>query len=682
MARPEQRPSKAGKSIPEIGEIKWFGGINGTTGRENDFGFIVSRGGDLYFRRSDSLSPPETLTEGAKVAFVSIDGKKGKAAIAVRIMSRMDDEALTALVNRSPSLEPDDVMTAVSFMKAIGSVQDEAFRALTTLAPEQSSHPSVGQFWERFEPADPNDRFFAIAPSAVKGKYYKKHFSAFCESLGNLFSSVTSTTTTLQAVNLYDELDERDALIAKEWAGNNNYEASIAGAVLAKMLSARTAEKAAKRFYEGIGVTVEDISIRQLERQEKDWTTHDLLVDSTVPVDVKNARRPVSGANFYVEHTIPRFKLDRRNAHVRIAGVLSPYLNYDNIQNPRKVPFKIEDLVFLGETSRNKIDRLVAEFGSADFEVSRSFEKTVPNWLFAYPEAWYRAFSEDVRRFAGECAWPEGDEWEYVLSDSEKMAAIPALCVAGKPLPAAFASKLSGWQTEFYSKIQSRVGNLPEMPVIFFAILTDFLGHLKNEETDYAPEGYQPLLYPEYSRYRVSFPHDEPSFPLGAIDPLGLVVNLIKTLSTLWKGRNETNLERFSSFRFTGLGILQGRERNRRDWTTIIAYCGGTAYRTDDAGNVMLTHDGKPVGEKGKCGNVPLIIGDSVTCPTCGKLICKKCGFCSLPCQEKQFAERAEMNRTARQPAAVGARAANRGSADPRWAEIPLEAYEDDVRRR
>ena len=131
MARPEQRPSKAGKSIPEIGEIKWFGGINGTTGRENDFGFIVSRGGDLYFRRSDSLSPPETLTEGAKVAFVSIDGKKGKAAIAVRIMSRMDDEALTALVNRSPSLEPDDVMTAVSFMKAIGSVQDEAFRALT-----------------------------------------------------------------------------------------------------------------------------------------------------------------------------------------------------------------------------------------------------------------------------------------------------------------------------------------------------------------------------------------------------------------------------------------------------------------------------------------------------------------------------------------------------------------------
>ena len=678
----ELRPSKATESISEIGEIKWFGGINGNTGRENNFGFITSRGGDLYFQRSDSQSPPESLTEGAKVAYVAIEGKKGKAAESVQIMSRMDDEALTALVNRSPSLEPGDVMTAVSFMTAIGAVQEQVFRALTTLAHERSSPPAIAKFWETFEPAGPNDRFLAIAPSAVKAKHYKKHFSAFRESLDTLFSSVTSATTTLQAVNVYGELDDRDALIAKEWAGNSDYEPSVAAAVMAKMLSARAAEKATKWFYECVGATVEDISIRQLERQARDWTTHDLLVDSNVPVDVKNARRPVSGANFYVEHTIPRFKLDRRNVHVRIAGVLSPYLNFGNIQKPREASFKIEDLIFLGETSRSKIDRLVAEFGSAEFEVSRAFEKTVPNWLFAYPEAWYRAFSEDVRRFVGECAWPEGDEWEYVLSDSERMAAIPALCVAGKPLPVSIASKLSGWQAEFYSKLQSLVGGFPEVPIVFFAILTDFLGHLKNGEADYSPEGYRSLLYSKYPRYSVSSPHAEPSYPLGAIDPLGLVLNLIKTLSNLWEGRNETNLGRFSSFRFIGLGILQGRERNRRDWTTIIAYCGGTAYRTDDAGNVTLTQDGKPVGEKGKCGNVPLIIGDAATCPACGKLICEKCGFCSLLCQERQFAERAEKERTARQMATARARGADGGSSDPRWVEIPLEAYEDDFRRR
>lgn len=676
-----QVSSQAVEGLYGIGEIKWFGGINNATGRQNNFGFIATRGGDLYFHRSSSLSPPEFLTEGAKVAFVAIEDEKGKIAKSVQVIAKMDDGALAALINGATSFRPDEVMTAVSFMKSIGAVQDEAFRALTALDSEQPSPPSVGNFWEKFEPAGSSDRFLAIAPQAVKIKYYKKHFAAFRASLDNLFSSVTSATTKLQAVKAYGELDGRDMSIAKEWAGNTNYEAPIAEAVMAKMLSARGAEKAAKWFYEGIGACVEDISIRQLDGQEKDWTTHDLLLDSTVPVDVKNARLPVNGANFYVEHTIPRFKIDRQNIHVRIAGVLSPYLNYDNILNSGASSFKIEDLIFLGETSRNKIDRLVAEFGSSEFEVTKAFERTVPNWVFAYPEAWYRAFSEDVRRFVGDCDWPEGNEWEYVLDDSERMAAIPALCVSGRPLPTAISSKLSVWQAEFYSKLQSLTGNLPEAPVIFFAILTDFLGHLKNGDRHFSPEGYLPLLYPKYSRFNVAIHRSDPSYPLGAIDPLGLVAGLIETLTGLWKGREETNLDRFSNFRFSGLGILQGREMNRRDWTTIIAYCGGTAYRTDDEGKVLLNQDGKPIGEKGKCGNAPLIIGNSAACSTCGKLICKKCGFCSKPCQDRQFAEQAETERRARQRSTDSARKSNGRHSDPRWAEIPLEAYEEDFRR-
>jgi hypothetical protein len=469
-------------------------------------------------------------------------------------------------------------------------------------------------------------------------------------------------------------LDERDNLLAKEWAGESGYDG-----VMAKMLSARAAEKAAKRFYEGVGANVDDVSIRQLELRSGDWTTHDLLVNSAVPVDVKNARRPVSGAKFYVEHTIPRFKLDRRNVHVQIAGVLSPYLNYETIQKPSEASFKIEDLIFLGQTSQNTINGLAAEFGSTEFEVARVYERTVPNWVFAYPEAWYRTFSEDVQRFVDECEWPEEGEWEYVLDESERLAGIPALCIAGKALPPVIASMLAGWQVEFYEKLQLRVGTTPEMPVIFLAVLTDFLGRLKNGETDYSPDGYVPLLFPNNPRHSVSLPHSEPFYPLGAIDPLGLVAGLIQTLSTLWKGRKNTNLERFSNFRFSGLGMLQGRERDRRDWTTIIAYCGGTAFRTDDTGNVLLTPEGKPIGVKGKCGNVPLIIGDSATCPSCGKLICKKCGFCCLPCQERQFAERAADAK--RQKAAAQARSDYSGNSDPRWMEIPLEAYEDDFRR-
>ena len=673
-----QAPNKSAELVSAIGEIKWFGGINGNIGRENDYGFIASRNGDLYFHRSDSLSPLEELAEGVRVAFNIVDGKKGKVAKSVRTMSGMHEGALAALVNASPSLPPDDAMTAVLYMKGIGPCEDAVFRALTELASSRSTPPSVAKFWARFVPSGPDDRFFAIAPPEAKAGYYKKHFAAFRESLGGLFASVVSAKTTLPAVETYGKLDERDEAIAREWAGEHDYDG-----VIAKMLSARAAEKATKRFYEAIGATVEDVSIRQLERQARDWTTHDLLVDSSVPVDVKNARRPVSGAKFYVEHTIPRFKLDRRNVHVRIAGILSPYLNLENIKKPGEAAFKVEDLIFLGETSRNKIDRLVSEFATSGFEVARAYEKTVPNWVFAYPEAWYRAFFEDVRRFVEDCAWPEGDEWKYVLQDdAERLATIPALCIAGKPLPDAVASKLARWQEEFYSKLQSLVGNFPEMPVIFFAVLTDFLGRMKGGDPEFSPEGYEPILFPERRRYNVSLPYHDPRYPLGAIDPLGLVESLITTLSILWGGREDTNLERFSNFRFSGLGILQGRERDRRDWTTIIAYCGGTSYRTDEEGKVLLTPEGKPVGEKGKCGNVPLIIGDSATCPACGKLICKECGFCCLPCQERQFAERAEKECAQRQRAASRARTGNGGGSDPRWEEIPLEAYENDFRRR
>ena len=281
---PSRGLSKTAESIPGIGEIKWFGGINRNTGRENDFGFIATLAGDLYFHRSDSLSPPKDLTEGATVAFNAVEGRKGKAAKSIRVMSRMDNEALMDLVNGSPPLPPDDVMTAVSFMKQLGPCEDEVFRALTALATARSSPPSVGKFWAKFVLSGPKDRFFAIAPPEVKAGYYKKHFAAFRELLGSVFSSVVSAKTTLPAVDAYRELDERDKLIAREWAGKNDYEA-----VIAKMLSARAAEKATKRFYEGLGATVEDVSIRQLEPGAEDWTTHDLLIDSTVAVDVKNA---------------------------------------------------------------------------------------------------------------------------------------------------------------------------------------------------------------------------------------------------------------------------------------------------------------------------------------------------------------------------------------------------------
>jgi len=467
-------PPPIGKA-PALGEVKWFGGLNGQTGRENDYGFISAPGGDLYFHRTQSLSPPESLTPGAKVVFLQAEGRKGKpVAGSVRVLSLMPDAELVALLKDSEAFSPEDTLAIVLCRDALAPCENEALRAVSALSATSSVPGVLGRFWEKFPPASPKHPFFPNAPDALKAKVCKQHYSEFRKMLHGLFSSVTGTETSVKAETVYRELDERDEKIALHWAGRDDYEA-----LLAKMLSARAAEKAAKKFYEGTGSCVEDVSIRQLDGGSGDWTTHDLLVDSSVAVDVKNARRPVNGKQFYVEHTVPRFKLDRRNTHVRIAGILSPYLKYEYIRNPGNANFKVDDLVFLGETGRDSVDRLVSMFGSPTFEVARVYERTVPLWVFGYPRAWYRAFSEDLRRLASGCEWPEGDEWEYVLDDSEKLGAIPALCAAGKPLPAAISSRLAGWQLDFYARMQRLSGGSPQLPVVFLAVLTDFLEKLK-----------------------------------------------------------------------------------------------------------------------------------------------------------------------------------------------------------
>ncbi|CAM5370056.1 hypothetical protein [Eoetvoesiella caeni] len=299
-----------------------------------------------------------------------------------------------------------------------------------------------------------------------------------------------------------------------------------------------------------------------------------------------------------------------------------------------------------------------------------------------YPQAWYCAFNEDVSLFASGCEWPVGEEWEHVLDDSEKARAVPALCVAGKPLPAAISSKLHSWQQDFYARIQGLSNGGPQLPVIFLAVLTDFLGRLKDGTPNFSPNDYLPMLFVQDPTPLTV------SYPLGAIDPLGLIDGLIKTLATLWANRGKTKLENLSSFRFGGLGMLQGRDKHQREWKTVLAYCGGTAYDMDEDGNVLLNPEARPRSTKGKCGNAPLVIGVEANCPICGKLVCRACGFCSLKCQEHEFAERAEAAKVAAQKK-QSEQTSNRWVANfgdvgspPEWEEIPLELYEEDLRRR
>lgn len=658
---------------PTLGEVKWFGGHNKQTGRENDYGFIAGPNGDVYFQRSRVASPLEFVLPGSKVIFRHTESRNDKpAAGSVQVVSQIPDTELIELLPAFASV-PQDLLSILLCRTTLSPCENEALEAVVALAATGIAPNVLEQFWTRFPPSGPGDSFFPHAPASIQAQVYRRHYWSFREQLHTLFSSVMATKVSLEAEAVYPELDEADESIAQHWAGDSENEA-----LMAKMLSARGAEIAARKFYESMGSHVEDISIQQLGGSSNDWTTHDLLVDSSVAIDVKNARRTVNGQRFYVEHTVARFKLDRDDRQVRIAGILSPYLNLKYVRKPGNASFKIGRLIFLGETSRESMDRLALLFGSSTFEVARGHERTVPHWVFSYPAAWYRALQQAVNRLTLECEWPVDQAWEHVLNESERTAAIPALCLAGQPLPPILSSGLKDWQRDFYAKLQRLLKGTPNLPVVFLAVLTDFLVQLKNDTPGFSPEDYFPLLFAQVRSL------DRPSYPLGAIDPLGLVRELIGTLSILWDNREATNLNAFSSFRFSGLGLLQGRERNRTSWKTLVAYCGGTAYKMDSNGHVILNAGGAPEQIKGKCGNAPLVIGEAANCRACGKLVCSLCGFCNLDCQKREFARRAEEARSTRAnqaSARPGIPFSGVGAA-PRWEDIPLEAYANDFNKK
>ena len=95
---------------------------------------------------------------------------------------------------------------------------------------------------------------------------------------------------------------------------------------LGRLLSARSAEKVAKKFYQHYEKEVKDTSITQIyENSKTDWRNYDLNVEAE-PIDVKNSRRSRNSPDRYTEHCVPKFKHSRKGQDVTIAGVFSPYL--------------------------------------------------------------------------------------------------------------------------------------------------------------------------------------------------------------------------------------------------------------------------------------------------------------------------------------------------------------------
>jgi len=384
------------------------------------------------------------------------------------------------------------------------------------------------------------------------------------------------------------------------------------------MLSARTAEKVAIKFYQSLGYKVNDVSIKQPIKEENnttgsksnDWKLFDLLLDNEISIDVKNARTPLNSKVTYVEHCVYRFKKEyRNNKDVIIAGVLSPYLKLDDIQNPLNIIYEVK-IKYLGETTISDFIRLEDRFNKRFrfLKLSLNGMNFIPRWLFEFPEKFYETRNKQ-RSILQQAAIEQVPTIE--LCEEKGINPIPAYLSSGISLPDVWKTDLRDWQIDFYTRIRPCDKTVVTMPVLFLTLLVHFLESVTQEKNwkEYDPEQYRQLLYANSST--------DQQMPLGIFDPLGTIESFIETLSILWSNKEHTNLREFELFKFNGVGLLEGKRRNKQKYESILAYCGGF------------------VEGKGKCGNNPLILGKHESCPSCGKLICEECGHCSANCQQE-----------------------------------------------
>jgi hypothetical protein len=371
------------------------------------------------------------------------------------------------------------------------------------------------------------------------------------------------------------------------------------------MLSARGAELTAIKFYRDLGYEVEDISIKQLNKNGSEWINFDISLDNKIKIDIKNARTSINNPNGYSEIYVPQYKTDRKGNAVRIAGVLSPACPAC-LDGKDLKPYlgTTHDITFLGETFLEGIQALEEKYkhqGILELTLSRDGDNHfIAPWLFDYPEPFYRkrnTWRSEIAQFK--------DEDIAVVKSLFNLDFSDAFIMAGKKLPADITEIFDSWTRDFYERLISEDIFSLTLPKLFLLVLTEFLEQAKkNQNKEYNPINYKNVLY-----------SSENIHPLGIYDPLDIINKLVDSLNILWANNKKLDYSLFTGFKLTGKGLLQGRHSNGFTYT-LLAYCGG---RTN--ANVA-------------CGKTPLIYGREKTCICCGYLICseKDCRFCSKHC--------------------------------------------------
>ena len=390
-----------------------------------------------------------------------------------------------------------------------------------------------------------------------------------------------------------------DVELAQTWCRGNGEDE------LAKMLSARAAEKAALAFYERMGLDVVDVASRQLtHRDDNRWRLYDLEVEG-MGVDVKNARCSPQRSDRYVEHCIPKWKSQRNGMDIEIAGVLSSVLSCDQLLS------RSEQMLttVLGHVTRSQLRSLSKTFSEStllEIDLSRAEENAdfLPPWLFSFRREWYGA-RETLLSEIPRSKWDlQGETWrqagfskaalgiaigKHITANQDRMVLLLHDAVSGQDLslPKIYLATLCGC-LEALTVSSSPLVELSRIRDLLFVGNIDF----------------------DFFAWRGQWPCD---WPLLTYDPQNTVASLLRSMSILAASRTFSEMK-LDSYRLAGPNILRGRAKADRRWITLVAYCGGSSGMS-------------------KCGYNPLVLGEAKLC-ACTRLICPRCGYCSPGCKQ------------------------------------------------
>lgn len=430
------------------------------------------------------------------------------------------------------------------------------------------------------------------------------------ESLSDLFRNRISIPL--------PELDDNDIRLSQRWYGIDHPVSRVqiiteydekAKYEIAKMLSARAAEKAVIHFLERMLTgDIKDISLSQLNNStsQTEWKKYDILADG-IAYDVKNSRRTRLNPSNYVEHCVPRYK-EVRGKDVKVIGALSHYLWVNELLDHEAISgFRQTSIRVLGCTDGTIIKKLTDYFEKDTFKLEFHRHQQngyfLPPWIFDYPASYYVKRDEALFRVIETVSL---DDWMQSHRNP-----VPVYLALGLEPPMEWQEKMQyTWQADFIQCIlRSHKEFGLSLPVVFLTILTHFLDMAVNQSQ--VSGGYNPMEY-----RNLLFATRNDSSPLFLHDPLETVDSLIETLTILWNTQSD-RIQDYSSFRLVSSGILRGRLKNDPNKEqSLVAYCGGTTK------------------DKSPCGNVPLVLGKHQHCKKCGKLICDKCGYCSRQCPD------------------------------------------------